>query len=279
MVINVDKNKVFALIGGDRRTLYLKEFLENNGNKVLLTGFENREECSPLSAAVNEADVLFLPVPAADKEGNIPCAFGNPIPLTEFFSLNLKGKRIFCGKKNLLFPFADGEDYSEHPFFGPLNALPTAEGALMIAIQNSDRVLCGSSCLVVGFGHIGKVLSKSLSLLGAKVTVSARKASDIAQIESMGLRAIKTHEIHEEAASFDFVFNTVPAPVIGESFLRSFPKNSLIIELASLPGGVDPSALKLYSPKIVCALGLPGKTAPKTAAQILYQILETILEG
>ena len=50
----------------------------------------------------------------------------------------------------------------------------------------------GARCLVTGFGRIGKVLAVMLRGLGADVTVSARKAQDLAWIELFGCRAVQT---------------------------------------------------------------------------------------
>ena len=51
-----------------------------------------------------------------------------------------------------------------------------------------------------------------------------------------------------------------------------------MIDLASLPGGVDFSAAQELGLKAVQALSLPGKTAPESAAEIIKQTVYTILE-
>ncbi len=38
---------------------------------------------------------------------------------------------------------------------------------------------------------------------------------------------------------FDVVVNTIPAPVLGERELAAMPGGSLVVDLASLPGGTD----------------------------------------
>lgn len=56
-----------------------------------------------------------------------------------------------------------------------LNTIATAEGAIEIAIANTNKILHGSNVLVLGFGRIGKVLARKLAGLSTKVTCAARK--------------------------------------------------------------------------------------------------------
>ena len=57
------------------------------------------------------------------------------------------------------------------------NSIPTAEGAIMMAIQNTDITIHGSSCMVLGLGRTGFTLARSLQGLGAKVMVGVRLRS------------------------------------------------------------------------------------------------------
>ena len=45
-----------------------------------------------------------------------------------------------------------------------LNAIPTAEGAIQIAMEKSLKTVHGSKCLVLGFGRIGKILANATIL-------------------------------------------------------------------------------------------------------------------
>ena len=66
------------------------------------------------------------------------------------------------------------------------NAVPTAEGAIEIAIAETPFTIHGSKSLVLGYGKIGKILSKDLYALGAQTYVEARKYADLAMIEGHG---------------------------------------------------------------------------------------------
>ena len=68
---------------------------------------------------------------------------------------------------------------------------------------------------------------------------------------------------------YDIVFNTVPAMIFDQDALCSLNTDATIIDLASLPGGVDKEAADRLGIKVVPALALPGKYMPETAAKII----------
>ena len=71
-----------------------------------------------------------------------------------------------------------------------------------------------------------------------------------------------------KAAGPHILFNTVPAPLLPRA-----AEGALNIELASAPGGFRDAA------EVVTARGLPGKTAPRSAAEaLLGPILAIIRE-
>ena len=149
----------------------------------------------------------------------------------------------------------------------------TAEGAVGVAVQNTPFSIFESEALVVGFGRIGKVLSRYLSALGARVTVSARKESDLADIRANGFSAIKTAEISNYTQNYNFIFNTVPTPVLGDQALRKMQPDCALIELASRPGGTDIAALRELKIDIINAPSLPGRYSPEKAAQIIFEFI------
>lgn len=78
-------------------------------------------------------------------------------------------------------------------------------------------------------------------------------------------------------ASADMIFNTVPAIVLTEEILATMGKGSLIVDLASAPGGTDFEAAARFGIKAILALGLPGKVAPKTAGRILADSIPQLI--
>lgn len=170
----------------------------------------------------------------------------------------------------LLFHFLKFVFYS---FVGIANAIPTAEGALQYAMENSQITLHGSKCIVLGFGRCGKVLAHMLKGIGVDLSVEARSLSDLAYIESYGYTPVPLSELSQYLNQYDFIFNTVPTMILDEEKLNKVKKDCLIIELASQAGGVDFNIAKNLGIKIINAQSLPGKVASETAAKIIFDTI------
>lgn len=159
-----------------------------------------------------------------------------------------------------------------------VNAVPTAEGAIQIAMEQTDVTLHGLPVLVIGHGRVGSILAAKLSALGADVTVSARNCRDFALIEAAGMKTADTRQLADVLHRFPVVFNTVPAAVLGSAELAKLPPNALLIDLASQPGGIDLSAALPKSLRRIHALSLPGKVAPVTASIAVRDTIYAILK-
>ena len=61
------------------------------------------------------------------------------------------------------------------------------------------------------------------------------------------------------------------------SVISRMPAHTLIIDLASKPGGTDFRYAEKRGIKALLAPGLPGIVAPKTAGQILANVLSQLL--
>ena len=108
---------------------------------------------------------------------------------------------------------------------------------MQIAIEELPVTLHGARCLVLGYGRIGKILSKALHDLGADTCVSARRHSDLAWIRANNLRGVYTKDIEEGISAYQVIFNTIPAKVLSGQVLDKLDHKTLIIDLASKPGG------------------------------------------
>ncbi len=242
--------------------------------------------CVAAEQAVEGCDAVILPLPAT-KDGvwiSMPLAGERVLTLSALCSLMRENKvKLLCGGK---LPAAFSEqcrssgitvfDYYESEAFSVANAVPTAEGAIEIAMKELPITLSGARGLVIGYGRIGKVLSGLLRGLGMNITVSARKSSDLAWIRAVGYRAAETGKLCElfTHTEFDVIFNTAPHIVLGASELEHIRQGTLIVDLASKPGGVDTETAEKLSHNVIWALSLPGKVAPVTSGRI---IADTVL--
>ena len=117
------------------------------------------------------------------------------------------------------------------------HAVPTAEGAIQIAMEELPITIHGARVLVIGYGRVGRMTAQRFQALGARVSVAARKYADLAWAESQGLGVEQTGRLLGWLCSYDLVINTVPARVLGEAELGDLKPGCLVIDLASKPGG------------------------------------------
>ncbi len=151
------------------------------------------------------------------------------------------------------------------------NAALTAEGALFTAVARMNRALRGAKCLVIGYGRIGKALTRLLWSMGAAVTVAARREESR---QEAGENSVSIGEIPAVLPRMDAVFNTVPAPVLGEEELRHVRPQCVLIDLASAPYGVDMDAAEALGLRAFLESGLPGRYCPLSAAETLLNYME-----
>lgn len=154
------------------------------------------------------------------------------------------------------------------------NALITAEGALHAAMSHLDCTLRGALCAVVGYGRIGRALTRLLLSLGARVQVAARRQESRSQAEADGAQAFAMAELSQAFSGARVLFSTVPCQIITSDALRSLADGALVMELASPPYGFDLEAAGALGFDAVLESALPARYAPRTAAALLLMHLE-----
>ncbi len=284
-------SKTFAVIGGDSRQARMCALLCQSGHRVRAFALDRcalpaqAQRSESVRDACQKADCVILPMPLSRDSGmlNAPLS-SQAAALSEVFSEMEPGTLVCAGavteeaerlaQKQQLRLF----DYLRREELAVANAVPTAEGAIQIAMEELPITISGSRCLVIGCGRIGKALSARLRALGAAVSVSARKARDLAYIRAMGNTALHTAALEPEMAEFDVIFNTVPASVLEKPQLRRVRPDALVIDLASLPGGVDMEGAGELGVRVIRALSLPGKVAPLSSARIVLDTVYNIME-
>lgn len=164
-------------------------------------------------------------------------------------------------------------DYMKSSAVAIWNAVATAEGAICEAIRHSPYNLYQHTCLVMGYGRCGKVLADRLTNLGATVIISARSSEKTACAEV--LHCLNLTE-STDLSTCQWLFNTVPAPIVGKSLIDRLPDTAVIIDLASAPGGCDLTYCAQKGLDAALYPGLPAKYAPKSSAEIIFQHLNDI---
>ena len=274
---------VFAVLGGDDRSFRICRLLAADGHTVRAFALERAlpDCCADARAAVEGADCVLLPLPC-ERDGVLYAPLSQGIfPAPALLDATSPGTRVFAGKpseplraacRRLGLPLTD---YLRREDFALRNAALTAEGALAILMQG-EGALRLSRVLLGGYGRIGRFLAEKLRCLGADVTVAARSPADRALAELAGFRAIGFAEAAAPAA-WDAVVNTVPAAVFGKAELLAFG-DARCLELASPPYGFDLGAAAELGRTVTLCPGLPGKYAPRAAAEALRDTIYSVLE-
>lgn len=282
-----------GVVGGDLRQLVMARSLAEKGYEVALYGLDTYAgeyggvtRCCELASAVRGCRAVILPLPATRDGERIHCPLTkNEVPIDGLFRLVGADRLVLGGRISEGFRRRAAQagvrviDYYEREELQIANAVPTAEGALAIAMSEVPYTIRGARCLVIGYGRIGKTLARLLAAVGASVTVTARCLADLAWIRSEGFEAERTENLAATAPGFDLIFNTVPAPVLSRDVLSLIPSRTLIIDLSSEPGGVDREYAAESGCRTVFAMSLPGKTAPVTAGHIIEESILNILEA
>ncbi|MBW7572499.1 dipicolinate synthase subunit DpsA [Caproiciproducens faecalis] len=284
----VDINS-FGVLGGDKRQIALAESIAADGYTVYVYGFDNIEFSKDVKKANLEEIILrceniILPLPVTADGKHLNMVYSeNSIELNDSFAELMRNKQVYGGMMGKLYQTSDvwdsidTNDYYTREEFAVHNAVPAAEGAIEIAMREYPGTVNQSRCLVVGYGRIGKILASMLRGIGANVTVSARKYSDIAWIESYGYSSALTDKVCDKE-QYDVIFNTAPALIFNRRLLSKMHNRPLIIDLSSPPGGVDYEAAQKFGIKAIHALSLPGKVAPKTAGEIIKNTIYNMME-
>jgi dipicolinate synthase subunit A len=277
-----------AFVGGDARQIEVIKKCHELDATITLIGYNQWKSQFPGLKKVNPdqhtfttVDALILPIVGPNDDGRVESIFADqPIILKkEWLQALPQHAVVYTGMATSylkeiveqchlrLVQLLDRDDVAIY------NSIPTVEGALMMAIQNTDFTLHGSRCVVLGLGRVGMTLARVLHQLGAKVSVGARQKKDLARAYEMGLFPFHIDDLKNHVDDCDILFNTIPALVVSAGVIIRLPAHALIIDLASHPGGVDFRFAEKRGIKALLAPSLPGIVAPKTAGQILANVL------
>lgn len=273
-------------LGGDLRQEYACEYLNKCGIQT-----EYIRSCifdESTVSKIEKTHILVLPVPTLLNGVNFNITDGSQINIYDIFAV-LNNKTIVFGGK-LSIPIKDYLITKEIKYidlfdiesFQIQNALLSAEGAIYYAKQRLERSIHGAEIAILGFGRIGKILAYLLGSQGAKITVCARKDSDFTWSKLIGFNGFKIKTIGNKSNidlinnKYDLIINTIPFWIMDESFAKSRNGDTIIIDLASYPYGIDESIVSEYDLKYFRELGIPGRYAPQSAGEI---IAKTILNN
>lgn len=280
-----------AVLGGDARELILIAELVKMGTTVAVAGFP-KEKVPPGAYCVNTvedacrgAEVVVLPLPGTNVYGQIRAVYYmDALMLTEEAIQKIAPHAIVIIGSAQPFLQKWSEKYGftlleviDNDELAILNSIPTAEGAMQIAMEETKITINGSQCCVIGLGRVGMTLARLLTAFGAKVTVVSKEKSELARAYEMGCERINFQDLGMVLSQMDIVFNTVPSLILTRTVLQQAHPDVLIIDLANQPGGTDFEAANSLGIKAILAPGLPGRVAPVSAGKILAEVIPRLI--
>lgn len=278
----------WCILGGDRRDLFFARAMLELGYNVRVCSIPGVEDLPHSivvpdpSQAVHSASVLVCPVTGTDDSGvlrkstipiNLPKLLYDAAQTTILVIGSAKqAVQEAAVARNIMVIESMHDDE-----LAILNSIPSAEGAVQMAMEHSDFTIHGSRSIVLGYGRTGLTLASVLQGLKSEVTVAARKPQDLARAKALGHAPVRFSELKAILHSFDLIFNTVPALVLSRELVALIKETAIVIDLASPPGGVDFDAAQERGVTALLAPGLPGQVAPRTAGRILSTVIPRLV--
>lgn len=272
------------IAGGDTRQLYCADRLSRDFD-IKLIGFD--KEYSDLAAKLPVADssdrgsfdYALLPVPSLGQDGYIytPC-YSSELTADTIDGFLSGDGIIYAGRADdrlrRMLPHREICDYLNREELNLRNAVPTAEGAVQLALEELPVTLNGLKVLIVGMGRIGCALAEILKGFGADITAAVHNPRGAAKARLHGISSVPTKRLRGD---YGLIFNTAPKLIFDRELLSRFEPSALFIDLASKPGGIDLAAASELGIRAIWALGLPGKTAPVTSGEIIADTVSAMI--
>lgn len=287
------EGRLIAIVGGDEREQEIARLAAASGALVRAFGFPwpdggipgvTLAESAP--SALDGANYALFPIPGLSEDGALfaPVAPEPIIPDSALLSKLAASAAIILGEPDerlrsvasalgvRLVPYERDEELML------LRGPAIVEGALELAIHHTKVTIHRARVVVVGHGTIGRLLARTLVLLGADVTVAARNPVQRADAQASGCRSHPLDGLAETCEGAQMLFSTAPARVVERQHLERLAGGALVMDLAAPPGGVDLDSAQALGHKAVWARGL-GRRAPVTVGASQWQgILRRIEE-
>ena len=261
------------IVGGDARMDYAAKRLSASCEIVKLG-----EE------PVEKLDAIVLPLPLT-KDGEM--IFGSHFTFDALFeevgksadehTLVLAGGEAaalseLCERRGLKL-----ENYFALETLTLKNAALTAEAALCLLSQSTDGALLGSKTLIAGSGRIAVFLAERLRACQSEVTLAARDPAKRELLRLRGFNAVSLDELPDIISGFEYIANTIPAPVFDDALFSKMREGAVYMELATLPEQPCRAFAERHKINCIFAGGLPGKCSPKSAGEAIAETIENII--
>lgn len=266
------KGMHYAIVGGDRRNLHLKNLLQKKGYIVGIWGFDkiNNDNINLYDALNSPTVICGIPfqkneqlfAPFSSYSVNIHIILRKMKHNQLLIGGNLKGLNINSSFIDLL---------TDETFLRK-NAALTAKGVIQIITEENNINVYNKNIVIIGNGRIGSTCCDIIANLGAKVYVIVKDISEITSNDTNNfIKYIMYNDINNYIDTAQIIINTPPGEVLTKSHLKFINKEALIIDVSSPPYGISENMEN--SIKILRPHGLPGIVDPLKAASYIMDLL------
>jgi dipicolinate synthase subunit A len=281
---------IVAVVGGDLRMLeHMRQAREAGATVQHYGGIPGAAEAAgapeshSLSEAIKNATIISCPIPGVNADGSLFAKYTNEsLKLTsDILKGAAPGAIVFTYKETpQLIEWAKGTPaqilgYGEDDELCILHAIPTAEGAIKVAVENTEETLLGMKVLCFGLGRVGVSVAQAFDAMKAHVTVTARNPAQLARALSMGFDIIPLKDIMSHVDQFSLIVSSATGKVVTSEIIAKTRPDVLIMDLCSPPGSVDREATERMNRRFVWARAQAG-TAPRSAGQHEWHVLMRI---
>ena len=264
------------IIGGDKRQMYLKKFLETKFDDVV-------HLYSPAQIGVLDEiesySHIILPLPISKDgenlytDGNLCMRLSDIIPLLNachtVYASGFDSKTLDTFEdKNIQY-----YDFMKDKIFKRSNAYLTAQCVLKLMLDNTEDYIIGKKALIIGFGDVADTLAEILRGLGLEVYITARNKHKLSLAELSGYKTLDLSAVGDCCYLFDYIFGTVPVNIFKADDIKNMSDDCIYIELASPPYTAEKELFGVYKKRYICGASLPGRFLPMASGKLLAEFI------
>ncbi len=220
-------------------------------------------------------EIILLTIPSSRDRVNLT---GTNIPLHSVID-NAEGNSLIVGYglpaafvTDALIEGLSVFDLCQDEIFLRENAEISAYGAVGNIMTRHKKSVSQMSIGIIGYGRIGKVLSRLLLFLGAQITVFTRREETRLELCGVGIDA-KTNEDIRNASGLDIIINTAPAHLLSIGDVNELHSRGVeLIDVASADAVPDGEG-------VVRLLSIPDKMYPISAGKIYASAVVRAVNG
>ena len=263
-----------AVLSGDKRQHYIVSYLNNHGYPAYIkTNLDFNDDTS-----------IVCGMPFTKDNEYINCDLYSSYPIDTFIKLLKPGQLVFSGnippKTTNALKEKDVKtiDLLDNDYVVWNNAALTAEGLIAQIINNTDYSIQNANVLIIGFGKCGINIASRLQSLNSYVYIYDHTQEHLSFAKSLGYGCIAYEQLYDKLSIFDIVINTVPSQVLQEQHLAVLNNSCSIFDISSKPYGFVKKQIDDKNLSLITCPGIPGKTAPKSAGELIAQSIISYLE-